>query len=220
MTRDPSQHGDRAPLGPDSGPDGVLRVRRACTDDTVRAKGAALFHPGVVATALRTDDTSRSFAEAFAEVHADCVRLAWHLTSNRDDAEDIAADVLAATWERYERGKVDDVRRYLLRAVANRARSWLRRRYVRARVHGTASGDDRGVRWQDEDVADRDAMWRALQRLPRRQRITVVLRYYEELTVEETAEVLGVSQGTVKSNTSRGLARLEELLADDHGAVR
>lgn len=169
----------------------------------------------MVAAAVRAATTSMAFADAFAEVHADCVRLAWHLTSSREDAEDIAADVLAATWERYERGKVDDLRRYLLRAVANRSKSWLRRRYVRAKVAGTASGDDRGVLWHAERLADRDEVWNALARLPSRQRITVVLRYYEELTVEETAEVLGVSHGTVKSNTSRGLARLEQMLNPD-----
>jgi RNA polymerase sigma-70 factor (sigma-E family) len=160
-----------------------------------------------------------SFADTFAEVRADCVRLAWHLTSDRYDAEDIAADVLAAAWERYERGEIDDLRRYLLRAVANRSKSWLRRRYVRRRVHGTASGDDRGIRWHSEDVADRDEMWTALHQLPSRQRITVVLRYYEGLSVEETAEVLGVREGTVKSNTARGLAKLEELLSAE-GADR
>lgn len=166
----------------------------------------------MVAAAVGAAETSMSFADAFAEVHADCVRLAWHLTSSREDAEDIAADVLAATWTRYERGKVDDVRHYLLRAVANRSKSWLRRKYVRAKVAGTASGDERGVRWHAEDIADRDEMWNALASLPSRQRITVVLRFYEDLTVEETAEVLGVSQGTVKSNTSRGLAKLERML--------
>jgi RNA polymerase sigma-70 factor (sigma-E family) len=169
----------------------------------------------IIAAAMRAAATGRSFATAFAEVHADCVRLAWHLTSSREDAEDIAADVLAATWERYERGKIDDLRRYLLRAVANRSKSWLRRKYVRAKVAGTASGDDRGVRWHDEHIADRDQMWNALASLPSRQRITVVLRYYEELSVEETADVLGISPGTVKSNTSRALAKLEQLLTPD-----
>jgi RNA polymerase sigma-70 factor (sigma-E family) len=159
------------------------------------------------------------FAEAFAALHADCVRLAWHLTSSREDAEDIAADVLAAAWERYERGKIDDLRRYLLRPVANRSKSWLRRRYVRARVHGTASGDDRGIRWHAENVADRDEMWTALRKLPAKQRVAVVLRYYEGLSVAETADALGIREGTVKSNTSRGLAKLEELLTVD-GADR
>jgi RNA polymerase sigma-70 factor (sigma-E family) len=169
----------------------------------------------MVSAALGEAETAASFAAVFAEVHADCVRLAWHLTSSHEDAEDIAADVLATAWQRYEGGKIDNLRHYLLRAVANRSRSWLRRRYVRARVHGTASGDDRGVRWHADTVADRDEMWTALGQLPGRQRVAVVLRYYEGLSVSETAEVLGVREGTVKSNTSRGLARLEQLLAAD-----
>jgi RNA polymerase sigma-70 factor (sigma-E family) len=177
-----------------------------------RPSGTALSDPAAVGA-------GPSFAATFAAVHTDCVRLAWHLTSDRDEAEDIAADVLAAAWEHYERGEIDNLRSYLLRAVANRSKSWLRRRYIRMRVHGTVSGDDRGIRWHTDALADRDEMWTALHRLPARQRITVVLRYYEGLSVEETARVLGVREGTVKSNTARGLAKLEELLATE-GADR
>lgn len=57
-------------------------------------------------------------------------------------------------------------------------------------------------------VADRDALMRALSLLPPRQRACVVLRYFEELDVKGTAEVLGCSEGTVKSQTSRALAAL------------
>ena len=56
--------------------------------------------------------------------------------------------------------------------------------------------------------ADRRDVWTALGRLPRRQRAAVVLRYYEGLTEHETAEVLGCSVGTVKSQTHRALAKL------------
>ena len=67
-------------------------------------KGDQLLAP-MASAVFGAADTTRSFADAFAEVHADCVRLAWHLTSSREDAEDIAADVLATTWERYEIGR-------------------------------------------------------------------------------------------------------------------
>jgi RNA polymerase sigma-70 factor (sigma-E family) len=194
------------------------RIDRRERNATGDRKGDRLLTSPLLAT-LGGADTAASFADAFAEVHADCVRLAWHLTSSRDDAEDIAADVLATAWEQYERGRIDNLRHYLLRAVANRSRSWLRRKYVRARVHGTASGDDRGVRWHADNLADRDEMWMALSQLPSRQRVAVVLRYYEGLSVAEVAAVLGIREGTVKSNTSRGLARLEQLLTAD-GADR
>ena len=63
-------------------------------------------------------------------------------------------------------------------------------------------------------VADRDEMVRALAALPPRRRACVVLRYYHDLSVAETAEALGCSAGTVKSQTSQGLATLRSLLGD------
>jgi RNA polymerase sigma-70 factor (sigma-E family) len=88
-------------------------------------------------------------------------------------------------------------------------------------------------RSSDEDVArtvtDRAALMAALARLPERQRAAVVLRYFEELDVRETAAALGCSEGTVKSQTSRALAALKsmfeetsraELLVGGEGTVR
>ena len=63
-------------------------------------------------------------------------------------------------------------------------------------------------------VADRDALMAALARLPQRQRACVVLRYFEELDVRETAAALGCSEGTVKSQTSRALAALRAMFED------
>jgi RNA polymerase sigma factor (sigma-70 family) len=58
------------------------------------------------------------------------------------------------------------------------------------------------------DVDERDELWAALGRLPRRQRAVVVLRFFEDLTERQTADALGVTVGTVKSQTSRALATL------------
>jgi RNA polymerase sigma-70 factor (sigma-E family) len=79
----------------------------------------------------------------------------------------------------------------------------------------TSTPDDRA---SGEDVAkavaDRDALMAALARLPERQRACVVLRYFEELDVRETAVALGCSEGTVKSQTSRALASLRAMFED------
>ena len=72
-----------------------------------------------------------------------------------------------------------------------------------------ASGEDLATA-----VADRDALMAALARLPERQRACVVLRYFEELDVRETAAALGCSDGTVKSQTSRALASLRAMFED------
>ena len=168
---------------------------------------------------VRTATGRDAFAAVFNAHHRDAVRLAYLLTSDADQAEDIVSDAFAKVWTQWQKGRVDDVGAYLRRAVANTAKSRLRRRYLERREAERRTGDDRGVRRLDDHAAEQDQVWQAIQRLPDRQRAVVVLRYYEDLSVEETAEILGVSQGTVKSQTARGLDRLRELV-DLPGGVR
>jgi RNA polymerase sigma-70 factor (sigma-E family) len=158
-----------------------------------------------------------SFAAAFNEHHRRAVRLAYLLTGDHHQAEDVVAEAMTKVYVQWRKGRVDDVGPYLRRAVANQANSRLRRRYLERREATRRSGDDRGVRRVDDDAADRDAVWQAIQQLPDRQRQVVVLRYYEDLSEADTADVLGISTGTVKSSLSRGLARLEEILARSGG---
>jgi RNA polymerase sigma-70 factor (sigma-E family) len=162
---------------------------------------------------VRAGTDSDSFAAVFNAHHKQAVRLAYLLTSDAHQAEDVVAEAFAKVYVRWQRGDVRDVGAYLRRAVANEANSKLRRRYLERREAQRRAGDDRGVRTVDDSAADRDEVWQAIQRLPDRQRKAVVLRYYEDLSEAETAEILGCSVGTVKSQVSRGLARMEQLLA-------
>lgn len=66
---------------------------------------------------------------------------------------------------------------------------------------------------QHEQAVERDTLWRYVQQLPARQRAVLVLRFYEDLTEAQTAELLDISPGTVKSQTSRALATLRKRLA-------
>ncbi len=163
----------------------------------------------LTATMARDDD----FAGVYAANRERAVRLAWLLTSDVDQAEDVVADAFAKVWRRWQRGGIEDPAAYVRRAVVNEANSKLRRRYRERAEDRRQRGDDRGIRLHDEQAADRDAVWQALQRLPERQRAAVVLRYYEDLSEAQAADVLGVAVGTVKSLTSRGLQRLEQELA-------
>ncbi len=66
-----------------------------------------------------------------------------------------------------------------------------------------------------DDLAERDWLWQEMQRLAPRQRAAIVLRYYEDLTEAQTADALGCSVGTVKSQVSDGLKRLRSALGPD-----
>lgn len=165
-----------------------------------------------VLSMVRAGTDAESFAAVFNAHHRRAVRLAYLLTSDHQQAEDVVSDAFSRVYVQWRKGRVDDVGSYLRRAVVNGANSALRKRYVRRREHDRLTGDERGVRRVDDDAADRDEIWQMLRRLPPRQREAIVLRYYEDLSEADTAEVLGVSVGTVKSNVSRGMDRLRQLL--------
>lgn len=174
-----------------------------------------------VAAPGRTESFEQSFGAVYNTHHAASVRLAYLLCSDPDQAEDIVADAFSKVYVQWRKGRVDNVAAYLRRAVVNETNSKLRRRYLERAEAGRRSGDARGVRQIDEDAADRDQVWRAVRRLPPRQRQAVVLRYFEDLSEADAAAALGVSVGTVKSQTSRGLARMQELLgASSRGLTR
>lgn len=141
------------------------------------------------------------------------LRAARSLTANPCDAEDLLQTALTKTyvaWERIEDHRALDG--YVRRALLNTRTSQWRKRKVDEfsceelpEPEQLPTGDDPA-----EQQALHDAMWRAIMRLPVRQRAMVVLRYYEDLSEAQTAEVLGVSVGTVKSAVSRALAKLRE----------
>lgn len=136
-------------------------------------------------------------------------RLAYLLTGDAASAEDLLQDTLVKlylSWHRIEdRGSVDAyARTTMTRLNISRWRRTGRHETVVAHPPERAVADSHGE--------ERDAMWQALSTLGERQRAVVVLRYYEQLTEREIADVLGCSLGTVKSQLHRGLRRLAERL--------
>lgn len=126
-------------------------------------------------------------------------------------AADVVQDALIrlyVAWPRLER--TGGLPTYARRAVVSAATDLMRRPWMRERV--TTLADDAATIDGDADaVTDRTALISALRRLPPRQRACLVLRYFESLSVAETAETLDCSQGTVKSQTARGLASLRHV---------
>jgi RNA polymerase sigma-70 factor (sigma-E family) len=132
------------------------------------------------------------------------LRTAYLLTQDVALAEDLVQTALAKAWFAWARIEGGDPEPYVRRILVNTYSSWWRRRWngeqPRADLPEAPAGAEAGE--------ERTDVWRALQRLPRRQRAVVVLRYYEDLTEVETARVLGCSTGTVNSQTSKAFAKL------------
>ena len=156
-----------------------------------------------------TPPTFTSYVRARGPV---LLRTARSLTANPSDAEDLLQTALAKTylaWERIADHRALDG--YVRRALLNtRTSQWRKRRLDEFAVDelpepAPVPGPDPA-----EQQAVRDAMWRAVCKLPDRQRAMVVLRYYEDLSEVQTAELLGVSVGTVKSAVSRALVKLRD----------
>jgi RNA polymerase sigma-70 factor (sigma-E family) len=158
------------------------------------------------------DDTASDrarLAELYVSRYDALVRLA-RLLGEPADAEDV---VQSAFIRVYRRGRLRDpdlAGAYLRQTVVNLTRSSWRRRQV-ARRHAPALAVSE---IHDTDVTGQLAMREAIAALPRRQREAVVLRYYADLTEAATAQTMGISVGSVKGYTSRGLATLGELLVD------
>lgn len=158
-------------------------------------------------------DLNNARHEEFREYVADrgpaLLRAANQLTSDRADAEDLLQAALAKTylaWDRIQdRSSVDG---YVRRAMVNTQISWWRRRKLE--IYPTDELPDLPIDDHTRRSELHDALGRALRRLPERQRLAVILRYYEDMSEAEIAEYLGVSVGTVKSTVSRAMARLRD----------
>lgn len=146
------------------------------------------------------------FEEFVAARYTALLRTAYLLTQDRDLAEDLVQTALAKSWLAWRRIRYDDPAPYVYRVLVNTYTAWWRRRWNSE--YPTEELPQVGEPAEAGAVEERTDLARALRRLPRRQRAVVVLRFYEDLTEAETARVLGCAIGTVKSQTSRALAKL------------
>jgi len=160
-------------------------------------------------------------AEVAALFHAHypgMVRVGYLLTGDRALAEELAQEAFVRTWRRWDQVRSHEAApAYVRAAVVNLARMSLRRRVLEIRhraalaldvADGAAAGDDH------RGASTRIDVRRALLRLPLRKRTCLVLRFYADLSEEETAKALGVAVGTVKSQTHRALKLLERYLEE------
>jgi RNA polymerase sigma-70 factor (sigma-E family) len=152
----------------------------------------------------REDDAFTAFVH---QNHRRLLHTAELLTGDRGRAEDLLQTVLVRAYQRWSRIAQDNPVGYLRAALVNAHTDWWRRRSswerpVAAPAEHLATADPTGR------VAGRDAVLRALAPLTRRERAVIVLRFYEDLTVPQIADVLRIPAGTVKSTCARALAKL------------
>lgn len=160
------------------------------------------------------DAAAAEFHDFFERHYNELARLAHMLTGEKDAADDLAADALVALWNRWDRVRAaDHPAAYARGVVANMARSRIRSA-VRERRRVALFWGQRPEGVDDPDVPAVVDVQEALRTLPFRKRACVVLRHAFDLSEKDTALTLGISVGTVKSQTSKGMAELQRLLGE------
>lgn len=163
---------------------------------------------------LDEDEARRQFAEFFTARYDVVRRTAYLLCGDwhwADDLAQLAFVRLAAAWHSVrDRQSLDAfVRTCVVRAYLSESRRVFKRRERSMAELPESPGDDTA-----EATTRRLVFARALDLLPARQRATLICRYYQGLDIAETAAAMGCSEGTVKSQTARGLTTLRRVLGD------
>ncbi|WP_082772065.1 SigE family RNA polymerase sigma factor [Actinoplanes sp. TFC3] len=158
-------------------------------------------------------DAERAFRRFFDECHADLSRQAYLVTGDAGSADDLAADAFTEVWKHWARvAAADSPVAYARGILTNLARQWIKKqtRERRGLLRLTLMRRDRA---EPDTPAVLDVR-AALAKLPVRRRECVILRYAFDVPEREVAEILGISVGAVKSQTSRGAAQLSAFLQD------
>lgn len=179
--------------------------------DVIRSPGTPVDRGGQSGNSEQVRPAVSDLAELFRERHLELVRLALLVVGDLATAEDVVQDAFEQLHRRWHAlRRKSSALDYVRSTVLNRSRSVLRRRGVarryEPRIATPASVEDGSA------VEQRSVFLEAFRLLPRRQREVLALRYYLDLSVADAAAVLRLSEGTVRSTASRGLAALARSL--------
>ena len=154
---------------------------------------------------MSSSGTTGETFDGFVAARGDALwRSAWLLTADHQLAEDLVQTALAKSWRSWDRVGPGGFEPYVRRVLFTTYVSWWRRKWRGERP--TEVLPEAGATVPDTDT--RNDLVAALAGLPKGQRAIVVLRYFEDLTEQQTADLLGIKVGTVKSQCSRALAAL------------
>jgi len=186
---------------------------------TVGTAGApAAARPVASTTGTGPAGTAEGAVTALYEAHAlGMIRLAHIMLGDRQSAEDVVQEAFCGLYRRWTHlADTGSAVHYVRSAVLNHCRSVLRRRAT-SRAPQRVTSHPESVRSAEAAVLtreERDEIMRAVRRLPPRQREALVLRFYLDLSAEETAITMGISASSVRSATHRALASLGHMLQE------
>ena len=153
--------------------------------------------------------TKEKFAEIAVDTAAVMYRVSKSILKNDADCEDAAQEAIAIAFDKLGTLKNDGfAKTWLIRILINECYAILRKR----RYEGFTGAEPVERMNEDEDYSD---LYQALNRLPADYRVTIVLHYIEGYSVDEIAQILNVSDGTVKSRLSRGRKKLRKFFEED-----
>lgn len=183
------------------------------TGADVRSAGDAARAAGVTRRASPGPEEFEAFATAR---WAALCRYGFLLTGDRSEAQDLVQTALAKTFASLKRLRdPGDLEGYVRRVMVNSHISLWRRHRGREHLGAAPDADSLEAAQAFERVVAGAELWPLLAALPRRQRVTLVLRYFEDLTEAQVAGVMGCSVGTVKSQTHRALETLRTAMTRD-----
>jgi len=160
-----------------------------------------------------SEDSHPSFDAFVAARGSALLRHAYVLTGDRYLAEDLVQETLAHLYRRWDRvAATTSPEAYVKTSVTRQFLSWRRRRSSGERPTDHVPESPSAYDGTDA-VDDDDVLWRLLARLPRKQRAILALRFYDDQSDLQIAEILGVSASTVRSQASRALASLRDQLS-------
>src|SRR5262245_55838120 len=171
----------------------------------------------MMGTRAETAETTASGGlEALYVEHAPAaLRFAFYLCGDREQARDLVQDAFVKVAGRFAYLRKPDVfGTYLRRTIFNLHTSRLRRLRLE-REYVSREGHQVRPNHTDEDPAARDEVWQEILHLPPRQRAAIVLRFYEDLSERESAEILGCSVGALNQLVSRATATLRKRFGKD-----
>jgi RNA polymerase sigma-70 factor (sigma-E family) len=165
-----------------------------------------------------TEATTAKGLEALYVAHAPAaLRFAYYLAGDREQARDLVQDAFVRVAGRFRHlRKPDAFETYLRRTIFHLHVSRLRRLRLE-RAYLAREGRQPPASHTDADPAERDEVWQAILQLPARQRAAIVLRFYEDLSERESADIVGCSVGALNQLVARATATLRERFGKDDG---